>query len=147
MKKNRRRPRPWWLLVPALGGLVAAPLLWRRGAGTRVEGARWYGFVYRTAYLLGLKVWDRDVPLADLVQLVEGASASGRALDLGCGTGTDSIYLAQHDWVVTGVDMVPQGSRHRAPQGGCGGCLAALPAGRRDAAARLWSGRRIHAAA
>jgi SAM-dependent methyltransferase len=83
-------------------------LLWRRRAGPRVEGLRWYGFVYRTAYLLGLKVWDRGVPTADLVELVEGASAPGQALDLGCGTGTDSIYLAQHGWHVTGVDMVPK---------------------------------------
>jgi SAM-dependent methyltransferase len=97
----------WWL-VAALAGLLAALLLWRRRSGTRVEGARWYGFVYRTAYLLGLKVWDRGVPTADLVDLVEGASAPGRALDLGCGTGTDSIYLAQHGWDITGVDMVPK---------------------------------------
>jgi SAM-dependent methyltransferase len=109
MRKIPRRPKPW-VLVPALAGLVASLLLWRRRAGNRVEGARWYGFVYRTAYLLGLKVWDRDVPLAlaDLVELVEGASAPGRALDLGCGTGTDSVYLAQHGWDVTGVDMVPK---------------------------------------
>jgi SAM-dependent methyltransferase len=73
-----------------------------------VEGARWYGFVYRTAYLLGLKVWDRGVPTADLVELIEGASAPGRALDLGCGTGTDCIYLAQQGWDATGVDMVPR---------------------------------------
>jgi SAM-dependent methyltransferase len=107
MTKTQRRPKRWWL-VPLLAGLLAALLLWRRGAGSRVEGARWYGFVYRTAYLLGLKVWDRGVPTADLVELVEGASAPGRALDLGCGTGTDSIYLARHGWDVTGVDMVPK---------------------------------------
>jgi len=107
MAKTPRRPKRWWP-VPLLGGLLAALLLWRRSAGTAVEGARWYGFVYRTAYLLGLKVWDRGVPTADLVELAEGASAPGRALDLGCGTGTDSIYLAQHGWDVTGVDMVPK---------------------------------------
>jgi SAM-dependent methyltransferase len=102
--------------------LLAALLLWRRSGGTRrVEGVRWYGFVYRTAYLLGLKVWDRGVPTADLVDLVEGASAPGRALDFGCGTGTDSIYLAQHGWDVTGVDMVPKAlaiARRKAAAGG-----------------------------
>jgi SAM-dependent methyltransferase len=105
MAKTFGRQKGRWL-VPLLVGLLAALLLWRRSAGTRVEGARWYGFVYRTAYLLRLKVWDRGLPTADLVKLVEGASAPGRALDLGCGTGTDSIYLAQHGWDVTGVDMV-----------------------------------------
>jgi SAM-dependent methyltransferase len=107
MARVRRRQGRW--LVPLLAGSLAVLLLWRRRAGTRrVEGARWYGFVYRTAYLLGLKVWDRGLPTADLVELVEAASAPGRALDLGCGTGTDSIYLAQHGWDVTGVDMVPR---------------------------------------
>lgn len=46
----------------------------------------------------------------------------GRALDLGCGTGTDSIYLAQHGWHVTGIDMVPEAlaiaRRHAAGAGG-----------------------------
>ena len=42
--------------------------------------------------------------------MVEGADrlATGRALDLGCGTGTNSIYLAQHGWETTGVDFVPR---------------------------------------
>jgi SAM-dependent methyltransferase len=71
---------------------------------------RWYGLVYRTAYLLGLRVWDRDRPVSDLVELIEGTSPPppGRALDIGCGTGTDSIYLARRGWDVTGVDMVPR---------------------------------------
>jgi SAM-dependent methyltransferase len=105
--RGRRRP---WLVLPALAGVAAAVVLWRRAGGARVEGARWYGVVYRTAYLLGLTVWDRGVPTSDLVELVAGASPSspGRALDIGCGTGTDSIYLAEHGWEVTGVDMVPK---------------------------------------
>src|SRR5206468_2578655 len=31
----------------------------------------------------------------------------GRALDLGCGTGTNVRYLAEHGWEATGVDAVP----------------------------------------
>jgi SAM-dependent methyltransferase len=81
---------------------------------------RWYRFVYRTAYRLGLTIWERSAPPADLVDLVE-RSEPGRALDLGCGTGTDSVYLAEHGWDVTGVDMVPKAltiARRRAAAAG-----------------------------
>jgi SAM-dependent methyltransferase len=107
-KAASRRRR--WLVLPVVAGVAATVVLWRRGGGTRVEGARWYGFVYRMAYLLGLTVWDRGVPNSELVELVEGPSSSppGRALDIGCGTGTETIYLAEHGWDVTGVDMVPK---------------------------------------
>jgi SAM-dependent methyltransferase len=90
---------------------------------TNENGFRWYGFVYRTAYRLGLTVWERRVPPTDLVDLIEGPAAPplGRALDIGCGTGTDSVYLAAHGWDVTGVDMVPKAlaaARRRAAAGG-----------------------------
>jgi ubiquinone/menaquinone biosynthesis C-methylase UbiE len=79
-------------------------LLRRRAA----EGVRWYQLIYRLAYRLGLIVWQRATPPAELVALIEGPVKlePGRALDIGCGTGTDSIYLATHGWQVTGVDMV-----------------------------------------
>ena len=31
----------------------------------------------------------------------------GRALDIGCGTGTSSLYLAGRGWQVTGIDFIP----------------------------------------
>jgi SAM-dependent methyltransferase len=113
---NLGAKRRWRLVVPVLGGVLATVLLVRR---TRA-GDRWYGFVYRTAYRLGLTIWERPVPPSDLVDLVEGSSP-GRALDLGCGTGTDSIYLTAHGWDVTAVDMVPKAlaiARRRAAAAG-----------------------------
>ena len=65
---------------------------------------------FRAAYLFGFKPWDTGVPPPELVSVVEGEDrfAPGKALDLGCGTGTNSIYLAQHGWEVTGIDFVPR---------------------------------------
>ena len=87
------------------------------------ERARWYGLLYRTAYLLHINVWDRTLPPPGLVELIEGPSRlpPRRALDLGCGTGTETIYLARHGWDATGVDLVPRAlaiARRRAARAG-----------------------------
>lgn len=100
-------PRNPAFCVVAVSGLLASVVFMRRRDGDRL---RWYRVVYWLAYRLGLAVWRRSAPPADLVALVEGPSPlpAGRALDLGCGTGTDAIYLAAHGWDVTGVDTVPK---------------------------------------
>src|SRR4029079_9412675 len=69
-----------------------------------------YDLVYRTFYALGLRVWERGEPAAALGPAVEGPAARppGRAVDVACGTGTDSVYLARHGWAVTAVDQVPR---------------------------------------
>ena len=108
-------------LVAALG--LAGAAVWLARKARSSSGERWYARVYRALYRLGWRVWERSAPPADLVALVEGAAAlpPGRALDLGCGSGTDSIYLATHGWDVTGVDIVPEAldlARRRAAAAG-----------------------------
>jgi SAM-dependent methyltransferase len=63
---------------------------------------------YSLSYRLGLAFWNTFDTDRVLTELIEGPAAltPGRALDLGCGTGRNSIYLARHGWEVTGVDMV-----------------------------------------
>lgn len=64
---------------------------------------RW---LFDLRYLRGRAPWDTGVTPPEVVHLVEHRRIPpGRALDLGCGTGTNSIYLAQHGWEVVGVDF------------------------------------------
>jgi SAM-dependent methyltransferase len=67
--------------------------------------------LFRVFYGLGFTPWDGHPLAHSLRDLVEGTSdtpalPAGSALDVGCGTGDCSIYLAQHGWKVTGVDFV-----------------------------------------
>ncbi|MFZ3597843.1 class I SAM-dependent methyltransferase [Streptomyces sp. BH104] len=64
-------------------------------------------------YRYGRPPWDSGVTPPELVEVVEGPDAlpPGRALELGCGTGTNSVYLARHGWRVAAVDLVDRAVR------------------------------------
>src|SRR4051794_30195356 len=61
---------------------------------------------YAISYRTGRAPWDTGVTPPEVVDLIEGATAlpRGRALDLGCGTGTNVRYLAEHRWEAAGVE-------------------------------------------
>lgn len=52
--------------------------------------------------------WHEADPPALLVKALDQRSASGTALDVGCGAGTYSIYMAERGYQVTAIDFMPQ---------------------------------------
>jgi SAM-dependent methyltransferase len=66
----------------------------------------WRRLSYALAYRTGRTPWDTGITPPEVVDLIEGAEAlpPGRALDLGCGTGTNVAYLAARGWTATGVE-------------------------------------------
>lgn len=75
--------------------------LWR---GLREVDLSTHAF-YAQAYLRGRPApWQSAPPDAELAHL---AGPPGRALDVGCGPGRNSLWLAQAGWQVVGLDLYP----------------------------------------
>lgn len=51
--------------------------------------------------------WDKGISPPELLEFI-ATHPAGRAIDLGCGSGTNVITLARHGWQVTGVDFAPR---------------------------------------
>jgi SAM-dependent methyltransferase len=51
--------------------------------------------------------WAHAEPLLFLAEICSRRKP-GKALDIGCGAGTDSVFLAQQGWDVTSLDFVPK---------------------------------------
>ncbi len=73
-------------------------------------------------YLTGRAPWDTGQTPPEVVSLIEKeALPPGRAVDLGCGTGTNTVYLAEHGWNAVGLDFVAKAirtARRKAAQRG-----------------------------
>ena len=78
-------------------------------------------FLYRRAAGPDDFPWHEDKPTRLLEETVASRPTRGRALDLGCGSGFYTVYLAQQGFEVIGVDFVPDAiamARERATAAG-----------------------------
>jgi cyclopropane fatty-acyl-phospholipid synthase-like methyltransferase len=55
-------------------------------------------------YIFRRPPWDSGISPPELLEFIQHTPA-GRALDLGCGTGTNAITLAERGWQVFGIDF------------------------------------------
>ena len=59
-------------------------------------------------YAEGIPPWQIDRPQPEVIRLIEQGKFESPVLDLGCGTGDNTIELARHGLVVKGLDAVPE---------------------------------------
>ncbi|MFH1185602.1 MAG: class I SAM-dependent methyltransferase [Chloroflexota bacterium] len=67
--------------------------------------------------------WDRGTSPPELLNYV-ATHRPGRAIDLGCGSGTNVLTLALRGWKVTGVDFAPRAIRRAKTKMGRAGATA-----------------------
>jgi SAM-dependent methyltransferase len=79
-------------------------------------------FLYRLMYWLGMTQWDSGVTPPEVKEAFQtGDIPPGAALDLGCGTGTNTIFMAKQGRQAIGLDFVPEAikkARLKAQQAG-----------------------------
>jgi SAM-dependent methyltransferase len=64
--------------------------------------------LFEERYRTGNTPWDHGMPDFNLLKMVaDGRIAACKALDVGCGTGGNAIWLAQQGFDVTGCDISP----------------------------------------
>lgn len=78
---------------------------------------------YRFVYRFGRPRWDSPSHRPELEGLVRNRRP-GRALDIGCGTGSDARYLAAQGWNVVGVDFAPEAVESAKARGRADGSSA-----------------------
>jgi ubiquinone/menaquinone biosynthesis C-methylase UbiE len=59
---------------------------------------------FELRYLLGKTPWDTGISPPELIAYMR-THPPGKALDLGCGTGTNSMTMAGFGWTVVGIDI------------------------------------------
>ncbi len=64
--------------------------------------------VYRKAKQPSDLLWHSEEPSPFLVEAIKNRNKPGKALDLGCGAGVFSVYMAKAGYEVTGIDFIPE---------------------------------------
>ena len=80
---------------------------------------RFMEMIYRKAQKPEDLLWHSEEPSPFLVDAIQQRKLPGRALDIGCGAGVFSVYLAKRKYDVTGIDFIPialQMGKRRAEQ-------------------------------
>ena len=75
---------------------------------------------FELRYLFGRAPWDTGVSPPELLQFLD-THPPGRAVDIGCGSGTNSLTMTRHGWQTTGLDFswgAVRRARRRAEQAG-----------------------------
>jgi len=70
----------------------------------------WFRKLLFEYYYLGSPPWDTGITPPELERFIAG-HPPGRALDLGCGTGTNLLTLARAGWEGVGVDFIGRAVR------------------------------------
>ena len=71
----------------------------------------WFRHLYFRLLYFRRPPWDTQESPPELLEFIS-KHPPGRALDLGCGTGTNVITLAGYGWQATGVDFVGRSLKH-----------------------------------
>jgi SAM-dependent methyltransferase len=66
------------------------------------------GHDFAGMYAEGIPPWQIDRPQPEVIRLIEQGKFESPVLDLGCGTGDNTIELARYGLVVKGLDAVPE---------------------------------------